>query len=157
VWVTDERKTLTRIDPSTGSADVPVSIAPSQVFPNAIADITATKSAVWLASRDTPFAARYLPGRGKLEVDLGGPEGDAGFFYGEGTSVIAQGFGEVWRTNRIDLGDTPSGEHAGTVSRMDASTGRTLSEFSIVGVPIALAPASGSARAAARPWPWCDY
>jgi len=141
VWVTDERKTLTRIDPSTGSADVPVGIAPSEVFPNAIADITATKRAVWLASRDTPFAARYLPDRGKLEVDLGGPEGDAGFFYGQGTSVIAQGFGEVWRTNRVDLGDTSSGEHAGTVSRMDAGTGRTLSEFSIVGVPIALAPA----------------
>jgi hypothetical protein len=104
------------------------------VFPNAIADVTATDDAVWLASRDTPEAARYLVGSGRLENHLGA--GDSWAFFGMGTSVIGHGFGEVWLTNRVDVsGASPSGH----ITRIYAESGGGLGEFEIGSTPLALA------------------
>jgi DNA-binding SARP family transcriptional activator len=136
VWLPDQWRTITRINPSTAAAEPPIELAQDRVFPNAIADVTATDDAVWLASRDTQEAARYLVGSRRVENHLGYSDWT---FYGVGTSVIGHGFGEVWLTNRVDVaGASPSGH----VTRISARSGRALGEFGLGGPPIALA-ASG--------------
>jgi hypothetical protein len=134
VWLPDQWRTITRVDPSTATADPPIQLAQGRVFPNAIADVTATDDAVWLASRDTPEAARYLVGTHRLENHLGAS--DSWAFNGMGTSVIGHGFGEVWLTNRVDTAGASSSGH---ITRISAESGRVLGEFEIGSPPLALA------------------
>ena len=139
VWLADQWRTITRVDPSTATADSPIQLAQDRVFPNAIADVTATDDAVWLASRDTAEAARYLVRTPQLENHLGALDSSGAFFYGVGTSVIGHGFGEVWLTNRVDVeGASPSGR----ITRISAESGDVLGEFEVGSPPLALA-ASG--------------
>jgi DNA-binding SARP family transcriptional activator len=139
VWLTDQWRAITRIDPSTASADPPIQLAPNRVFANAIADVTATDDAVWLASRDTAEAARYVVRSRGLENHLGAIDADASFFYGVGTAVIGHVPGEVWLTNRVDVTGASPGGH---VVRLSDESGTVLSEFELGSPPLALA-ASG--------------
>jgi hypothetical protein len=140
VWLPDEAKALTRIDPSTATADPPLQLARDRVFPNAIADVTATDDAVWLASRDTAEAAQYVVSTARLYRHLGAGGGAGAFFYGMGTAVIGHGFGEVWLTNRVDPGGEPGATHrSGRVTRIAADSGRVLGRFELGSAPLALA------------------
>lgn len=143
VWVADRWNTITRLDPSTGTVDPPIRLAPERVFPNMIADVTTTRDAVWLASRDTAEAARYSVRSARLRNHLGDGGGDDAFFYGAGTSVIGRGLGDVWLTNRIDNAGEPFGgtTHSGRVTRIEAATGRVLGRFTFASAPRALAAA----------------
>jgi DNA-binding SARP family transcriptional activator len=136
VWLADQWRTITRIEPSNATSEPPIELADNRVFPNAIADVTATDDAVWLASRDTAEAARYLIPTRRLENHLGAVDSTGSFFYGVGTSVIGHGFGEVWLTNRVDIEGAPPGGH---IARISAESGRLLGEFEIGSAPLALA------------------
>jgi len=146
VWVADGWNTITRIDPSTGQADRPIELARDRVFPNVIADLVATRDAVWLASRDTAEAARYSVRSGRLQNHLGLGGGEGEFFYGAGTSVIGHGLGDIWLTNRVEMASElpTSGRHNGRATRMEADTGRVLHRYPFASVPTAIA-ATGDA------------
>ena len=138
VWVADRWNTITRIDSLTGAADRPIRLAPERVFPNEVADITATHDAVWLASRDTAEAARYSVDSGRLRNHVGGGGRDEAFFVGAGTSVIGRALGDIWLTNRIDVaGDAAT--HSGRVTRIDGDSGRVVRRFVFGSTPRALA------------------
>jgi len=109
VWlVTDPKGTLSRIDPATNQVSVQIAIAPNS------AGCAFGEGAVWITTPEKNLLTRVDPTTNQVTTMEVGP----------GPRFLTVGAGSVWTLNQGD----------GTVSRVDAQTGKLLANIE-VGIP----------------------